>query len=250
MAQTGSRAILVAPLLRKGEAVGTITIRRDTPGPFTHKQVKLLETFAAQAVIAIENVRLFQEVQARNRDLTEALDQQTATSEILRVISSSPTDLQPVLDAVAESAARVCGAADSHISLLEGEVLRVAAIHGEHRPSVVVGIRSPPRRPPSLVAWCVSGGPSTSTTSRPFPRPSTPRRGRTSVPPVAVPDGSVDRGDQSDPSGVGELLRGRERESVPGLCAAVGREEGAAPLDEGEGPSRLRLGEVEYGVGA
>ena len=108
--RTNTRAVLAAPLLREGEAVGTITMRRDTPGPFTDRQVKLLETFAAQAVIAIENVRLFQELEARNRDLTESLEQQTATAEILRVISSSPTDLTPVMEVVTRSAARLARA--------------------------------------------------------------------------------------------------------------------------------------------
>jgi len=123
----GHRTILTVPLLREGKAIGVINLRRSEVLPFTDKQIKLLETFADQAVIAIENVRLFTELEARNRDLTEALEQQTATSEILRVIASSPTDVQPVLEAVAESAARLCGATDALIHRVEGTVLRRVA---------------------------------------------------------------------------------------------------------------------------
>ncbi|MGH8702167.1 MAG: GAF domain-containing protein, partial [Burkholderiales bacterium] len=97
------RTMLIAPLLREDTAIGTIVIRRPEVRPFSDKQIKLLETFAAQAVIAIENVRLFKELEARNRDLGESLEQQTVTSEILRVISSSPTDTQPVFNAIVKS---------------------------------------------------------------------------------------------------------------------------------------------------
>jgi GAF domain-containing protein len=112
---------------------------------FTDKQIELAKTFAAQAVIAIENVRLFHELQARNADLTESLDQQTATSEILRVIASSPTDLQPVMDVVAENAARFCGAANASIWRLEGESLRLVATHGALPLAMTIGATIPVR---------------------------------------------------------------------------------------------------------
>src|SRR5262245_29575192 len=120
---SGSRTMLAVPLLREGVSIGAIMIRRTEVRPFSDKQIKLLETFADQAVIAIENVRLFQE-------LKEALEQQTATSEILGVIASSPTEIQPVLDVVAATAARLCEATDAQIRLVEGERTRLAASFG------------------------------------------------------------------------------------------------------------------------
>jgi GAF domain-containing protein len=124
------RTFLAAPLRQQGEFIGLLAARRIEVRPFTPAQIKLLETFADQAVIAIENVRLFQELQARNRDLTEALEQQTATSEILRVIASSPTDIQPVLETVAESAARLCDASNARIMRVEADVLKPVAHFG------------------------------------------------------------------------------------------------------------------------
>ena len=111
-------------------AIGAIYIRRREVRPFSDRQIKLLETFADQAVIAIENARLIHEQQARNRDLTEALEQQTATSEILRVIASSPTNVQPVLDVVAENAASLCDASDALILRVAGDTLQTAARFG------------------------------------------------------------------------------------------------------------------------
>ncbi len=124
----GVRTLLVAPLLREGLAIGAIHVRRPEVRPFTEKQIALLKTFADQAVIAIENVRLFQEVEERNAELREALEHQTATAELLGIISRSPTDVQPVLDAIVESAARVCGVDDVMLRLREGESM-VARAH-------------------------------------------------------------------------------------------------------------------------
>ncbi|HZM90859.1 MAG TPA: GAF domain-containing protein, partial [Blastocatellia bacterium] len=127
---SGIRTVLNIPLLREGVAIGAIHVRRQEVRPFTEKQIALLNTFADQAAIAIENVRLFKELQERNRDLTEALEQQTATSEILRAIASSPTDIQPVFDTIARSAARLCEAVDVMVLRVDGGVLRLVAHYG------------------------------------------------------------------------------------------------------------------------
>ena len=124
----GIRTLLAVPLLREGLPVGAIMIRRTEIRPFTDEQIALLKTFADQAVIAIENVRLFKEIQERNAELREALEHQTATAEVLGIISRSPTDVQPVLDAIVESAAKVCGIDDVVLRLRNGDMM-VARAH-------------------------------------------------------------------------------------------------------------------------
>jgi GAF domain-containing protein/anti-sigma regulatory factor (Ser/Thr protein kinase) len=141
----GFRSRVLVPLLRYDEAIGAISVARREPGGFNADEISLLQTFADQAVIAIENVRLFTELQEKNRALTEAhaqvtaaLEQQTAASDILRVISSSPTDVQPVFDTVAASAARLCDAYDAAIHRLDGDVLRLVGHEGPIDPDVVL----------------------------------------------------------------------------------------------------------------
>ena len=119
----GQFSLVVAPLLWEGRGVGSIILLRHPPKPFSDQEIALLTTFADQAVIAIENARLFNETQ-------EALEQQTATAEILRVISSSPTDLQPVYDAIAERARALCGAHVGGVTRFDGERVHLAALHG------------------------------------------------------------------------------------------------------------------------
>src|SRR5262249_39434055 len=113
------RTGLGVPLLCKGELIGLLLLSREKQQPFSRREIVLVETFADQAVIAIENTRLFEAEQASKRELTDALEQQTATSEILGVISRSPTDVQPVFDAIADSAMRLCNADYGSIVRLE-----------------------------------------------------------------------------------------------------------------------------------
>src|SRR5262249_2370532 len=123
----GVRTMLAVPLIRQGAAIGAIGLARWEVRPFTDREIALIETFADQAVIAIENAPPFQERQEGKRTLTEALEQQTATAQVLEVISRAPTDLQRVLDTIAESAARLCGTDRALIYRVEGDAYRPVA---------------------------------------------------------------------------------------------------------------------------
>jgi GAF domain-containing protein len=140
----GFRTALGVPLLREGLPIGVLALMRCSVRPFTDKQIELLETFADQAVIAIENVRLFDEVQARTRELSESLEQQTATSEVLKVISSSPGELKPVFDAMLEKAMRVCEATFGHLATYDGTRFHTVAIQGVPAPFAEFRRQNPP----------------------------------------------------------------------------------------------------------
>ena len=127
----GIRTLLLVPMFKESEHVGLISIYRKEVLPFTEKQIDLVKNFAAQAVIAIENTRLLSELRHRTDDLSEALEQQTATSEVLKVISSSPGELEPVFNAMLENATRICEATFGNLFLCEGPIFRSVAVHSK-----------------------------------------------------------------------------------------------------------------------
>jgi GAF domain-containing protein len=139
----GYRTALAVPMLREGSPIGVFVMWRREVRPFTDKQIELVRTFADQAVIAIENVRLFRELEARNTDLAETLAQQTATADILRSIAASPTDYQPVFDTIVRNAGSVCGAVDALLWTADGDELVARAHHGPI--AGTIGSRQPVR---------------------------------------------------------------------------------------------------------
>jgi two-component system, NtrC family, sensor kinase len=142
----GFRTILGVPLLREGATIGVFVLTRDEVNPFTEQQIALVQSFADQAVIAIENARLLSELRQRTDDLTESLEQQTATSEVLQVISSSPSDLEPVFAAMLENAVRVCDSKSGNIYRWDGDALHLLAAHNSP-PALVEHRRRTPYRP-------------------------------------------------------------------------------------------------------
>ena len=143
-----ARTLVGVPLLKDNEAVGIVAIYRQEVRPFTDKQIELVQNFAAQAVIAIENTRLLNELRQRTTDLTESLEQQTATSEVLQVISSSPGDLEPVFAAMLENAARICDANFGNIFRWDGDAMHLVATHNTPPALAEARSRSPIRPSP------------------------------------------------------------------------------------------------------
>jgi len=143
----GFRTCLMAPMLRDDELVGVISILRQEVRPFTDKQINLLENFAAQAVIAIENARLLNELRQRTDDLSESLEQQTATSEVLKVISNTPGKLEPVFTAMLDNAVRICEAKFGALFLFEGDAWRAVALHSAAPPLFIEARRRHPVLP-------------------------------------------------------------------------------------------------------
>ena len=143
----GARSMMGVPLMRDGEAIGVIGLARSRIEPFAERDVDLVTTFADQAVIAIENVRLFEAEQQRRRELTESLEQQTATSDVLQVISSSPGDLDPVFDAMLENAVRICDATFGGIYRIENDTVRLVATHKDVPAAYARARRFEPFRP-------------------------------------------------------------------------------------------------------
>ena len=142
----GVRTMLAVPMLKEKELIGAFTLLRQEIRPFTDKQIELVKNFAAQAVIAIENVRLLNELRQRTTDLSEALEEQTATSEVLQVISSSPGDLEPVFATMLESAVRICDAKFGNIHRWDGEAMHIVAAHNTP-PAFVEARKRLPNRP-------------------------------------------------------------------------------------------------------
>ena len=147
----GARTLLIVPMLNEGKLIGAISIYRQEVRPFTDRQIELVKNFAAQAVIAIENARLLNELRQRPTDLTEALEQQTATSEVLQVISSSPGDLQPVFATMLENAVRICDAKFGNIHRWDGDALHLVATHNTPPAFAEYRRRSPFRPSPKIL---------------------------------------------------------------------------------------------------
>jgi GAF domain-containing protein len=141
----GIRTFLAIPMLKDNDLIGAFSLFRQEVRPFTEKQIALVTSFAAQAVIAIENARLLNELRQRTDDLTESLEQQTATSEVLQVISSSPSDLEPVFEAILQRAVRICDAKFGNTYRWDGEALHLVATH--NTPPAFAEARRSPRRP-------------------------------------------------------------------------------------------------------